>query len=171
MLPKIALVAAVAENGVIGTGTGMPWRIRSELKYFAQITRHKPVIMGRKTFETLPGPLKDRANIIVTRDASYKKPGIIVATSLEKALEIARVIAAETKAEEIIIGGGAEIYKLALPMADRLYITEIHAQPEGDTLFPAFDRKEWREIQRERRAAAEGETADYSVTVLEKSRN
>jgi dihydrofolate reductase len=169
MSPKISLIAAVAENGVIGTGTGMPWRIRSELKYFAQITKHKPVIMGRKTFETLPGPLKDRANIVVTRDAAYKKPGIIVTTSLEKALEIAHIIAAETKADEIMIGGGADIYKQALPLADRLYITEIHATPEGTVTFPAFDRAAWRETRRERHIAAEGETADYSVTVLEKT--
>nr|AIA18155.1 Dihydrofolate reductase [uncultured bacterium] len=167
--PKISLVAAVAENGVIGDGTGMPWRIRSELKHFMQTTLHKPVIMGRKTFETLKAPLKDRANIVVTRDAAYKKPGAIVATSLDKALEIARAIAAETGADEIIVAGGAEIYRQALPFADRLHLTEIHAKPEGSVLFPSFDRKAWKQTRHEPRKALEGESADYTITVLERA--
>lgn len=168
MTAKVALIAAVAENGVIGTGEDLPWRIRSELKYFMETTRHKPVIMGRKTFETLGKPLKDRANIIVTRDASYRRDGIIVATSLDKALDVARKVAAETGTDEVMVCGGAEIYNLALPVADKLYITEVHMKAEGHVTFPAIDKAAWSETKREFRKAAEGESADYTITVLER---
>jgi dihydrofolate reductase len=166
--PKISLIAAVAENGVIGTGAGMPWHIRGELRYFMRSTLKKPVIMGRKTFETLPGPLKDRANIVVTRDAGYRREGVITVTSLEKALEVAGAVARETGAEEIMVAGGAEIYRQALPRAQRLYLTEVHAKPEGSVTFPAFDREEWRESFREAHAAQPGESADYTLTVLDR---
>ena len=162
---KISLIAAVADNGVIGTGEDMPWKIKSELKYFRQHTLGKPVIMGRKTFDTLGGkPLKDRLNIVVTRDASWARDGVTVAHSLEGALDIAR----KTGAEEIMVIGGAEIYAQSLPLANRLYITEIHCRPEGSVRFPAFDKSAWRETRRERHKAEEGETADYSVTVLDR---
>lgn len=165
---KISLIAAVAENGVIGTGRDLPWHIESELRYFMRMTKHKSYISGRRTFETLEAPLKDRANIVITRNASYTRPGIIVATSLDKAIDIAKIIAAETKADEIMIGGGAEIFALALPLADRFYLTEIHAKPEGVTVFPAFDRNEWMETKREFHKAQPGESADYTITVLER---
>jgi dihydrofolate reductase len=167
---KISLIAAVAENGVIGKGSQMPWRIKGDLANFVRVTKYKPHIMGRKTFESLGGPLKDRTNIIITRDAKYTRPGIIVTTTLERALDIAEKIAAETGQDEIIIGGGAEIYKLALPLADRLYLTEVHLKPEGDIKFPAFDRSDWTETKREFHPAKPGETADYTITVLERKR-
>lgn len=170
MTPKICLIAAVAENRVIGNANQLPWRIKSEFAYFVRTTKHKPIIMGRKTFETLDGPLKGRANIIVTRDPAYKRDGIIVTTSLDKALDIARQIAAETKAEEIMIGGGAEIYKATLPMADRLYLTEVHMNPAGDTLFPAFDTSQWIEIKREFHAATDGESADYTIRIFDRKK-
>ncbi len=160
----ISLIAAIADNGIIGTETGLPWRIKSEWQYFARMTKGKPLILGRKTFETLDAPLKDRSNIIVTRDKSYSRPGIEVATTLEEALALAR----KYPADEIMIGGGAEIYKLALPMADRLYLTEVHMQAAGTTSFPAFDRGAWKEIKREPHKAAPGEDADYTITVLER---
>ena len=165
---KIALIAAVAENGVIGKDNELPWRIKSEWQYFVRMTKRKPVVMGRKTFESIGAPLKDRANIIITRDAEYMREGIIVTTTLDKALDIARKIAAETGQDEIMIGGGAEIYKLSLPIADRLYLTEIHLKPDGDTLFPAFDRKDWTETKREFHKAEAGESADYTITVLDR---
>lgn len=167
---KIALIAAVAENGIIGQDNKLPWHIKSEWQYFIRMTKHKPIIMGRLTFESLGEPLKDRANIIVTRNAGYKHPGIIVTTTLAKALDIAKKIAAETGQDEIMIGGGAEIYKLALPLADRLYLTEIHMKPEGDTKFPAFDRSEWVETKREFHKAQAGESADYTITVLDRKK-
>nr|AIA18609.1 Dihydrofolate reductase [uncultured bacterium] len=164
------MIAAVAENGVIGKDNKLPWHIKSEWQYFMRMTRHKPVIMGRLTFESLGAPLKDRANIIVTRNAGYKHEGIIVTATLEKALDIARKIAAETRQDEIMIGGGAEIYRLALPLADTLYLTEIHLKPEGDTKFPAFDRSGWVETKREFHKAQAGETADYTIIVLERKK-
>jgi len=167
---KIAMIAAAAENGVIGKDNDLPWRIKSDWQYFVRMTKHKPVIMGRKTFESLKAPLKDRTNIVITRDASYSRPGIIVATTLEKAFDIARKIAAETAQDEIMVAGGAEIYKLALPLADRLYLTEIHLKPEGDTKFPAFDRKEWVETKSEFHEAKPGETADYTIRVFDRKK-
>jgi dihydrofolate reductase len=159
----IALIAAVAENGVIGTGDDLPWRIRSELDYFTATTMGKPVIMGRRTFESLPnGALAGRFNIVMSRDPAYARPGIDVAASLDEALGKA------SGAPEIMVIGGAEIYALALPRADRLYLTEVHARPEGRVCFPAFDRAAWRETKREFHAARPGETADYTVTVLER---
>lgn len=168
---KISLIAAVAENGIIGGGNKMPWRIKSEWQYFARVTKHKPLIMGRKTFESLDAPLKDRANIIVTRDAGYSRPGIIAVATFEKALFVAGEISRETGQDEIMIGGGAEIYTLALPLADRLYITEIHLKPEGDTKFPAFDRTDWVETKHEFHKALPGESADYTITVLERKKS
>lgn len=167
---KISLIAAVARNGVIGHENKLPWHIKSEWQYFVRMTKRKPVIMGRKTFESLGAPLKDRANIIVTRDAGYSRDGIIVVPTLESALDVAKKIADESGQDEIMIGGGAEIYRLALPVADRLYLTEVHMEPEGDTTFPEFDRKGWVETKREFHQAAEGETADYTITVLDRKR-
>jgi dihydrofolate reductase len=166
----IALIAAVAENGVIGSNNELPWRIKSEFAYFVRMTKHKPIIMGRKTFESLGGPLKDRTNIIVTRDASYTRSGITVAATLGKAIDIARKIAAKTGQDEIMIGGGAEIYKQALPLANRLYLTGIHLNPTGDTKFPAFDRNEWTETKSEFHAAKPGETADYTIRVFDRKK-
>lgn len=165
---KISLIAAVAENGVIGRNNRLPWRIKSEFKYFVNMTKGKPVIMGRKTFESLDGPLKDRPNIVITRDKSYSRPGIIVTDSLEKAVDTARKIAAETGKDEIMIGGGSEIYRLALPLADRLYLTTIHMKPEGDSLFPDFDKNIWKEKKSEFHKALAGEDADYTIRVFER---
>lgn len=167
---KIAPIAAVAENGVIGNNNELPWRIKSEFAYFVSMTKHKPIIFGRKTFESLGGPLKDRTNIVITRDTKYTYPGAIVTTTLEKAIEIAGQVAAETGQDEIMIGGGAEIYKQALPLSNRLYLTEIHLKPEGDTTFPAFDRNEWVETKREFHPAKPGETADYTITVWDRKK-
>lgn len=161
----ISLIAAVAENGVIGNKGDIPWRIRSDFQYFKDMTIGKPVIMGRKTFETLPGgPLKDRPNIVITRDASYTPPGATVVTSLDEALDVAR----RHGGNEIMIAGGAEIYKLALPLADRLYINEIHMKPEGDTYFPDFFRQDWIEMTVAHHPALPGESADYTVKIFDR---
>ena len=167
---KICPIAAMAENRVIGMNNKLPWHIKSEWAYFIRMTKFKPVVMGRKTFESLGEPLKDRPNIIVTHNAAYSRPGIIVTTTLEKGIEIADKIAAETGCDEIMIGGGEEIYRLSLPLADRLYLTEVHMNPQGDAFFPEFDRKEWAETKREFHKAQPGESADYTITVLERKR-
>ncbi|HYD17616.1 MAG TPA: dihydrofolate reductase [Patescibacteria group bacterium] len=166
---KLALIAAVAENGVMGKGDWLPWEIKSEFQYFKKTTMGYPIIFGRKTLETLGKPLPGRLNIIVTRDTSYQKEGAVVTHRLEDALTIAKDAAEKDGKDQVFIGGGAEIYKLALPVCDRLYLTEVHMKPEGDTIFPAFDRSEWVEVKREFHKAKEGESADYTITVLERA--
>lgn len=173
MSVKVSLIAAVAENGVIGNAASghhysLPWDIKSEFRYFRDTTMGKPIIFGRKTLETFGKPLPGRQNIIVTRDPAYKVPGAIVAASVEESLKIARGIAEKEGKDEVFVGGGAEIYRLALPHADRLYISEIHLKPAGDTVFPPFDRSQWAEVKREFHKAKEGESADYTITVLER---
>ena len=170
MKAKVCLIAALAEGGVIGRENDLPWKIKSEWQYFARMTKHKPLIMGRKTYLSVNGPLKDRPNIVVTRDKNFNPgaAGVVVAHDLETALAEAQEMAAKLNIEEIMVGGGAEIYKLALPYADRVYLTEIHLKVDGDTRFPAFNKDEWRETKREFHAKKEGETADYTITVLER---
>lgn len=167
--PKISLIAAVGENGIIGKGNELPWRIKSEMQYFKRTTTGKPIVLGRKSFESLGKPLLDRTNIIISRNPDYHIDGCVTVTSLDEGLAAARDVAARDGVDEIFIGGGAEIYRQTLPVADRLYLTEVHLAPEGDTLFPAFDRTAWREIKREFHAAKEGESADYTITVLERA--
>jgi len=167
----IAMIAAAAENGVIGMANKLPWDIKSEWQYFKRTTKHKPVIEGRLTFESRGAvPFKDRPNIVITRNTDYKAEGVIVTQTLEKAIAIAHKIAVETNQDEIMIGGGAEIYRQALPLADRLYLTEIHLKPEGDTTFPAFDRNEWTETKSEFHPALPGETADYTIRVFDRKK-
>lgn len=166
---KTSLIVAVAENGVIGKNNDMPWHIKSEFQYFKRTTTGKPVIMGRKSFDALGGkPLPNRSNIIITRDPHYTAAGITVVHTLEDALKAARKIAQATKVDEIFIAGGAEIYRLALPLTDRFYLTHIHLKPEGDIFFPPYDPAEWVEIKREFHKAQKGESADYTITVLER---
>lgn len=165
---KTCIIAAIADNGVIGDNGHLPWRIKSELKFFKEKTLGKPVIMGRKTFESLKAPLKDRTNIVVTRDPAYQSADIVVATSLDDAMTIAKRIATETNVNEIMIAGGAEIYKQALPKTHRFYLTEIHLSPSGDTLFPPINPGEWREIDRTPQKALDGESADYTFVTLER---
>ncbi|MCK4945100.1 MAG: dihydrofolate reductase [Alphaproteobacteria bacterium] len=167
-MTKISIIAAVAENRVIGNKNKLPWRIKSDMMYFTEITRRKPLILGRKTFESIGNPLKDRFVIVVTRNAKYQHEGIIVASTFDNALDIARKIAKENNQEEIMIGGGTEIYTLALPLVDKLYLTKIHLKPEGDALFPSFDHNDWSETKRKFHKAKVGETADYTITVLER---
>lgn len=174
-LPKIhvASIVAVADNGVIGkTGAhlGMPWHIPSEFAYFKKTTLGHPVIHGRKSFAALGNkPLPKRPNIVVTRDKSFTGHGFDVAHTIEEAIDIARLRAAGLNVDTVFVCGGAEIYRQAMDLIDRLYYTEIHMQPEGDVTFPDFNRSEWREIRREFHKAQDGESADYSITVLERA--
>jgi dihydrofolate reductase len=146
---RIAFVVAAAETGVIGRGGRLPWRIPSDLKAFRRLTFGKPVIMGRKTYQSIGKPLDQRDNIVVTRDRAFRPEGIIVAPSLEAALDQARALAAAKSIGEIMVIGGAELYRQALPLADRIYLTRVHAEPDGDALFPPLSPAEWREVSRE----------------------
>jgi dihydrofolate reductase len=158
---EIIFVVAIAENGVIGAGNGFPWRLKSDMARFKALTIGKPVIMGRKTFETLRRPLPGRTNIVITRDADYRASGAIVTTSAADAGAVARGDALRRSAAEIAVIGGAEIYRQWLDRADRLEITEVHARPEGDTHFD-IDRAEWDEVERIRHPAGPHDSADYS---------
>ena len=151
----ITLIAALARNGVIGKDNALPWHLPEDLKHFKQLTTGHAVIMGRKTWESLPPrfrPLPGRLNIVVTRSAEYAAPGATVVHSLEEAEKVG---AGET-ARKLFVIGGAELYAHALPLAQRLELTEIDADVEGDAYFPAFDRTEWREVKRESGVGAEG---------------
>ncbi|MBI1216177.1 MAG: dihydrofolate reductase [Alphaproteobacteria bacterium] len=164
---KISLIAAVGENGVIGRDNDLPWRIRSEFKYFKATTMGRPLVLGRKCYESLGNkPLPGRANIIVTRNKDYAVEGAHVVHSVEDALRLGAQIAEKDGVDEIFIGGGADIYRLTLPVADRLYLTEVHLKPEGDVRFPPFDRAQWEETKNEFHKAQEGEDADYTIKVL-----
>lgn len=163
---RLSLIAAVADNGVIGAGDGMPWRLSSDLKRFKNITLGKPVIMGRKTFETIGKPLAGRTNIIVSRRVDFRPEGVIVAPSFEAALAAAR--ASASSEAEIVVIGGAEIYREAIEHADRLYITHIDAAPEGDSHFPAIDPAAWRATFTESAPAGPKDSAPTTFVIYER---
>jgi dihydrofolate reductase len=169
-MSKLAIIVAVAENGVIGRDNGLPWRLSGDLQYFKRVTMGKPVIMGRKTYESIGRPLPGRRNIVITRNPSFQADGIDVVPSLDAALALAGSAAAAEGVEETVVIGGAEIYRAALPLADRLYITEVHASVEGDTLLPEIDWDQWRESSREVHAAdPESADLDYSFVRYERA--
>lgn len=161
---RISLVVAMAENRVIGRAGGLPWHISADLKKFKALTLGKPVIMGRKTFQSIGRPLPGRTNIVITRDASYGEVGISVAAGLDAALGIA---AGEGAGEAMVIGGG-EIYRMALPLARRVYLTEVHIEVSGDTLFPALEAGAWKEAGREDHDAEGADVPAYSFVVLDR---
>jgi len=134
---RVSLVAAVAENGVIGRAGGLPWRLPDDLKHFKKLTVDHTIIMGRKTFDEVKRPLANRRNVVISRDPSFRPEGVTVVASLEEALALGA-----TEDEVFVIGGG-EIYRMALPYADRLYLTVVHASVDGDTWFPPFDQDAW----------------------------
>ncbi|WP_207803097.1 dihydrofolate reductase [Rhodopseudomonas palustris] len=158
----LVLIVAVADNGVIGQGNTIPWRLKSDLQRFKQLTLNKPVIMGRKTYQSIGRPLPGRTNIVVTRDSAFAAVGVVVAPSFEAAEQVARGDALRRFATEIAVIGGSEIYAHWLPRAVRLELTEVHASPEGDTCFPAIDPEQWQEVARERRVAGPQDSADFS---------
>ena len=159
---EIVLVVAVAENGVIGRDNAIPWRLKSDQQRFKAITLNKPVVMGRKTFESLRRPLPGRTNIVVTRDPNYRAPGAVVTTSFENARAVAHGDALRRFATEIAVIGGAEIYAQWMASATRLEITEVHARPEGDTHLAAIDPAVWEEAARVRNPAGPHDSADFS---------
>lgn len=145
MTVAVAIIAAVAANGVIGSENGIPWYLPSDFAHFKRMTMGKPLIMGRRTFESIGRPLPGRTTIVVTRQDGYHPAGVEVVPSLEAALELGQTIAAADRTNEVMIGGGADIYTQALPHADRMYITHVGANPEGDAHFPDVDLEVWKE--------------------------
>jgi len=160
---KVVLVAAVAENGVIGRKGKLPWRIRSDLRHFRALTLDKPVIMGRKTFLSLGKPLDRRTNIVISRDPKFSAAGIEKVPSFEAAMALARKDAERRGAHEIMVIGGGGVFTEAMPLADRLEITYVHAKPDGDVFFPPIDPKEWHEDKREERDAGVEDDVSFAI--------
>lgn len=162
--PLVCFVVAAAENGVIGRDGRLPWRMPSDMRLFRRLTLGKPVIMGRRTFQSLKKPLECRDNIVVTRAGLAAADAVHVAASPGEALQLATRLAADRGCGEIMVIGGAEIYRSMLPAADRIYLTRIHATPEGDTVFPEPDGGDWTDVSRE--AIARDPRDEYGATLV-----
>lgn len=145
----VSLVVAAGDNGVIGRDGGLPWRMPSDLKTFRRLTMGKPIIMGRRTYQSIGRPLDGRTNIVVSRDAAFEAEGVTVLDSFESALILARGIARTSGVDEVMVIGGRDIFAAALPVAHRIYWTAIKGEPKGDVTFPPLPQGEWREILRE----------------------
>lgn len=164
----LSLIVARAANGCIGRDNKLPWYLPNDLKYFKRTTLGKPIIMGRKTWESLRGPLPGRANIVITRQENYQAEGAKVVATLEQAVSLAQNIALIDGVEEAIVIGGAEIYAHALPAITKMYVTEVHADVEGDAFFPPFKADEWQESEREDFIAEPPNQYHYSFVVYER---
>lgn len=164
----LAIIVAVAGNGVIGNNNTLPWKLPGDLQNFKRLTMGKPVVMGRRTYESIGRPLPGRTNIVVTRNESFTAQGVQVAHSLDEALAVAYAVAGRAGAEEVMVIGGAEIYAATIPRADRLYITEVHASVDGDAFLPTIDWACWREVRREHRVAQSPDLCDYSFVCYER---
>lgn len=165
MTVPVALIAAVAENGVIGANGGIPWEIPSDMAFFKRMTMGKPIVMGRKQFETVGKPLPGRTNIVVTRQKGYQPNGVLVMDGLEAAIDHARTIARADAADEAMVIGGGEIYAQAMPLADRLYISHVELSPGGDTFFPPIDPSVWEVLDEPQVPLTGRDSASFSVRV------
>lgn len=166
---RLAVIVATAQNGVIGRNNALPWHLPEDLRYFKRRTLGKPIVMGRKTYESIGRPLPGRTNIVISRNAGFAADGIKVVRSLDEALRLADDIAQIDGVDELVVIGGAEIYREALPRAERLYLTEVHAVIQGDAVLPEVDWAQWREVGRERHAAEAPNPYDYSFVVYERA--
>lgn len=161
----ISLIVAVAENGVIGKDGKLPWHLSSDLKTFRRLTMGKPMVMGRRTFQSIGKPLDGRENIVVTRDPHFAPEGVSVTDSIADALTLARVLARTGGPDdEIMIIGGAKVYESVMDVADRIYLTRVHAAPEGDRTFPDPDPAMWQEVSRE--PLPQGPKDQYASTLI-----
>jgi dihydrofolate reductase len=164
----IVLLAAVAENGVIGRDNTLPWRLKSDTAHFRAFTMGKPVVMGRKTYQSIGKPLSGRTTIVVSRDPAFTAPGILAAPNLAAALETARGDALRRNSGAIVVAGGGDIYIQAMPMATQLSITEVHKRVEGDARFPAIDLKSWRETARHAHQPAADDEVSFAFVTYER---
>jgi len=163
--PRIAYVVAMDENRLIGRNNDLPWRLPDDMAWFRRHTIGKPCLMGRKTYDSLPvrfRPLPGRLNIVVTRNADYEAPGAVVVHSVEDALRAAGEV------EEIIVVGGADLFRRLMPVVDRLYLTRIHGAAEGDVFFPEYDPSVWREIYREEHSADDRHSYAFTWLILDR---
>lgn len=162
---SVALIAAVADNGVIGDGAAMPWRLSTDLRRFKSLTLGKPVVMGRRTFESIGKPLPGRTNVVVTRNSSFAPAGIVVVADIASALATARQAARKDGHGEAFVIGGGEIYRQAMTKADRLHITHVHARPAGDVTFPPIEDCVWERVSAEDVPAGEKDSAATTYAV------
>ncbi|GAN00379.1 dihydrofolate reductase [alpha proteobacterium U9-1i] len=164
--PKLTLVVAVAKNGVIGRDGSLPWRLSSDMKRFKAATIGKPVLMGRKTWESLPKrPLVERDNLVLTRDANFAAPGAWVYTSLDAMLAAGRAMAEKRGVDEVCVIGGAQLYEATAPLAERIVLTEVNLEPHGDARL-SLDLTQWREVSREHMPRGEKDDSDFVVRIL-----
>ena len=163
----VSIVVAVADNGVIGRGNALPWDLPDDLQHFKRTTMGRPIVMGRKTFESIGRPLPGRLNIILTRDPSWTAHGVSVASSIEQAIDLAEGQAFIDGADSVMVIGGAEVYRQALPFASRAFVTRVHGQVDGDAFFDFDAIASWREVARERVPAGGRNSHDFSVIRLE----
>ncbi len=168
LTPEIVFMVAVAQNNAIGQGNKMPWHLKSDLQRFKTMTLNKPVVMGRKTFQSIGRPLPGRTNIVITRDQDFRAAGVVIAPSLNAAYDVALGDALRRCAAEIVVIGGAEIFAQWMARADRLEITEVHAAPEADTFLEPIDLKEWQEVARQSCAKTDNDTADFSYVTYKR---
>lgn len=162
--PKISAIAAMSENRVIGDDNQLPWHLPADLKHFKAITSGHPILMGRKTFESIGRPLPNRTNIIITRNHAFQAPGCVVIQSIDEAVEKAK----EIGSDEIFIIGGAEVYKQLLPRIEKIYLTIVHDEFEGDAFFPELNSSEWVETERVKHDEDEDNEFGYSFVVMER---
>lgn len=159
--PRVSLIAALAQNRVIGIENRLPWKLPEDLAHFKALTLGHPILMGRKTFESLGRPLPGRRNIVITRNVDYQPVGCEIATLIPEAIALC------TEAEEIFFIGGAELYKQVLPLVDRLYLTEVQIEAQGDAWFPEYDRARFAEISRESHISEKGDVLRFDFVVYD----
>jgi dihydrofolate reductase len=160
--PRVSVIAALAKNHVIGIENRLPWRLPEDLAHFKALTLGSPILMGRKTFESLGRPLPGRANIVITRNRGYRPDGCLVADSIPTALALCGDV------DEVFFIGGAELYAQAIPLADRLYLTEVDIEAKGDAWFPEYERSSFHEVSRESRTSEKGDALDFDFVVYER---
>lgn len=165
---RTSLIVAAAENGTIGQYGRIPWHLSADLRYFKQVTMGAAVIMGRKTYESIGFALPGRSNIVVTRNEKFQAPDVDVALNLEDALSKARAILEKEGGEESFVIGGAEIYAQAMRMADRIYLTRVHAEFPGDVFFPPLEEGSWKEVASEKQSAESEKSPSFSFMIFER---
>jgi dihydrofolate reductase len=168
--PIVALIAAVARNGVIGSGGALPWRLSSDLKHFKAATMGKALVMGRKTYASIGGALPGRTIVVVTRDRAFAAEGVSIAGDIDEALKLAETAASAEAADEIIVAGGGEIYAQTIGRASRLHLTEVDLAPTGDARFPPIDPAIWREVSRRKGERGPRDDADFVFVEYERTR-
>jgi len=168
MALPVVIVVAVADNGVIGRDNGLVWRLKTDLRRFRALTLGRPLVMGRKTFESIGTPLPGRETIVVTRNPGYAVAGATVATSLAQALDEGQAIGARLGADSVVVGGGGDVYAQALPFVQRIHLTRVHTSPPGDAVFPPVDSTQFRVVRREAHPAGPDDEFPFEFVDLER---